>query len=61
MKPLVNEKIAADILGCSVLSLRTWRSTKRVNLPYCKIGKSVRYTVEDLEAYVAKNRVGGDS
>ncbi len=40
---LLNEKQTAEFLSVAVGTLQVWRSTKRYNLPYLKIGRSVRY------------------
>ena len=49
---LLNETEASERLGVSVATLRTWRCTKRVNLPYVKLGKCVRYRPDALEAFI---------
>lgn len=55
---LVNEKIAAEILNVTPGTLSVWRCTRRYPLPYMKIGRSVKYRVEDLEAYMQSRTVG---
>jgi hypothetical protein len=55
---LVNEKRAAEILDCSVQTLRNDRSSKR-RIPYVKLGKSVRYRPEDLAALISEHRITG--
>ncbi|MCE5267216.1 MAG: helix-turn-helix domain-containing protein [Planctomycetaceae bacterium] len=57
--PLVDEKRAAEILGITPGTLSVWRCVRRYNLPYTKIGRAVRYRVEDLEAFVRSRTVGG--
>lgn len=50
---------AAEFLGgISPVTLITWRSTKRYDLPYVKIGGGVFYRVEDLEAFVESRTKG---
>lgn len=51
---LVSEKVAAEILGCSVWKLQRDR---RIGSPiiFVKIGKSVKYRLSDLEAYIKKH------
>jgi len=53
---------AAEYLGMKETTLETWRSTKRVDLPYCKLGAAVRYRLADLDAYIESRMVrgGGD-
>ena len=60
MKPLLEEEGAAPFLGWSVSTLQK----KRVagdGPPYVKMGRSVRYRPEDLEAYVAARVVSSTS
>ena len=56
---LINEKVAAEQLGISVYTLRTYRCTNRVSIPFIKIGKSVRYRVEDLEKFIESSTRDG--
>ena len=51
---LLNEKQTAEALGLSVKTLRSWR-LRGVQLPYIKLGKSVRYRVSEIEAYLEAN------
>lgn len=47
---------AADLLGMSVETLSLWR--KQAKGPaYSKLGKSVRYSVSDLDAFMEARRV----
>ena len=55
MQDLVDTVKAASKLGIPPQTLVTWRSTKRVKIPYVKIGGNVRYKLGDLDAYVAAN------
>lgn len=55
---LVNEKAAAVILGVTAGTLGVWRCTRRYPLPYTKIGRAVRYRVEDLEQFIQSRTVG---
>jgi hypothetical protein len=53
---LLNEKHAAQYLGCSVGMMRKWRLFG--NGPaFSKLGRLVRYQEGDLAAFVAANRV----
>lgn len=56
---LINEVEAAKYLGLCVATLRAWRSTRRVNLRYHKIGRAVRYRIEDLEAFLQSSAMEG--
>lgn len=51
-RELVDEKEAARILDNSPGTLSVWRSTGRYNLPFVKIGRSVRYRRTDLLAWL---------
>ncbi len=53
---LRTEKEAADYLGTTPGTLAVWRCTRRVVIPYIKIGKNVRYRQSDLDAFVEANR-----
>jgi hypothetical protein len=57
---LLDEKQTAQILSLSVQTLRNDRATKR-RIPYVKIGKSVRYRPEDVEAVIAAGRISGEA
>jgi predicted DNA-binding transcriptional regulator AlpA len=60
MKPLLEEEAAAPLIGWSVSTLQK----KRVagdGPPFVKLGRSVRYRPEDLEAYVAARVVSSTS
>jgi hypothetical protein len=50
---------AGKALGVDVGTLSNWRATKRVPLPYVKLGKAVRYRRQDLERFIAENTEGG--
>jgi len=56
---LLDERQAARILNLSLQTLRNDRGTKR-RFPYVKLGRSVRYRPEDLQAVIEASRVGGD-
>ena len=58
--PLVDEKAAAEILGITPGTMSVWRCVRRYKLPYTKIGRAVRYRVEDLERFIADRTVNGD-
>lgn len=51
-RELVDEKEAAQILDTSPGTLSVWRSTGRYNLPFVKVGRSVRYRRSDLLAWI---------
>lgn len=54
MRKLVDEKTAAQLLGCSVAKLQKDR-TKGIGVRWVKIGRLCRYDVSVLDEYI-KNR-----
>jgi hypothetical protein len=55
---LVDEKLAAEILGVTPGTLSVWRCTRRYPLPYIKVGRAVRYRLGDLDKFLASRTVG---
>ncbi|MFC4271794.1 helix-turn-helix domain-containing protein [Sneathiella chungangensis] len=55
MSTLLNEKEAALRLGCSIYKLQ---KDRRIGspIPFLKIGRSVRYQIEDIDAYMERQR-----
>jgi DNA-binding transcriptional MerR regulator len=58
MKKFYNEKELADQLGVSVSTIRKWRILG-IGVRYRKFGKAVRYSTEDLAAYLQTCPSGG--
>ncbi len=54
---LVTPSIAALALGVAKETLGVWRCTKRYPLRYVKIGRRVRYKVEDLLNFIESRAV----
>jgi phage terminase Nu1 subunit (DNA packaging protein) len=52
---LVSAKEAADYLDVSTRTLANWRCRGFPNVPYSKLGRSVKYRKEDLDLYIAKH------
>lgn len=48
---------AGEFLGAKESTLAVWRCTGRYELPYIKIGRSVRYRVADLRAFVESRTI----
>jgi len=57
---LLTPQEAATYLGTTVATLASWRCTGAVKIGHVKLGKAVRYSIEDLEAFIAGNRVSMD-
>ena len=58
---LVGEKVAAEIIGVyNFKTLSNWRSDGRnLDLPYIRIGRSIRYRIGDLIEFRQRHTVGG--
>jgi excisionase family DNA binding protein len=57
MRALLKRREAAALLAIGERKL--WELTNRGEVPHVRIGRSVRYSVDDLLAYVAAHRSGG--
>lgn len=55
----LNDKQLSALLGVSTASVRRWRLLG-LGPRYLKVGASVRYRVEDLEAWLASRPAGGE-
>lgn len=55
---LLDDAHAAKILGVAAKTLPVWRSTRRVEIPYVKIGRLVRYRMADLQHFITEQTVG---
>lgn len=51
---LVTEREAAEMLAISPRSL--WSLAASNQIPRCKVGRSVRYSIEDLREFVDQQR-----
>lgn len=59
---LISPAEAADILGISASTLRTWRSTRPGYGPRAvKVGGSLRYRLTDLTEWIAAHVETGDA
>ncbi len=56
-KQLVDERRAAEILGMQVRTLQQWRVSGRGPEFVKPGGRAVRYSLEALDAFIAKNTV----
>ncbi|WP_254789413.1 helix-turn-helix domain-containing protein [Variovorax sp. OV329] len=55
---LLDDIRAAKFLGVAPKTLPVWRSTRRVEIPYIKIGRCVRYRLSDLQRFVEAKTIG---
>jgi len=56
--PLLTRKQAANFLGCKENTLAVWATNKRYDLPFYKIGRLVKYKLDDLENFVLRHQQG---
>jgi hypothetical protein len=49
---LLTPEQTAAMLMVRTDTLAVWRSTKRYDLPYVKVGRLVRYKLTDIEAFL---------
>ena len=57
MEKLIGQEEAANFLGVLPKTMSVWRSTKRYNIPFYKIGRLVKYKMSDLEKWVEERTV----
>jgi excisionase family DNA binding protein len=57
LKKLLTREQAAEYLGIKPQTLSVWHSTGRYQLPVVKVGRAVRYRMQDLQAFVASRTV----
>ena len=56
LSPLLTIDEVADFLHVSKTSV--YRLVERRELPFCRVGRTLRFTRRDLEAYLAARSVG---
>jgi hypothetical protein len=61
MARLLNEREAAQILNVVPGTLAEWRRLRRMPLRFIKIGRHVKYSVADIERFIALRTRPGDS
>lgn len=52
---LITPEEAASYLGVSHRTLAKWRSIGRTTIPFIRVGKCIRYSVPDLDVWIAKH------
>ena len=59
---MMTRKQASEYLGIKEQTLACWSSNNRYGLPYYKIGRKVKYKLEDLQNFIQRNQfgLGGD-
>lgn len=58
VQALRDEVFAARYIGVKPGTLQVWRSTKRYDLPYIKVGRLVRYRQSALDAFLTSRTQG---
>ena len=58
-EPLLTEAETSIVTARAVQTLRNDRHNRR-GIPYIRIGRSIRYSLSDIEAYINKNRISFD-
>jgi excisionase family DNA binding protein len=53
---LLSDVEAAEVIGVSVSTLASWRCRGTYNLPFFKVGRLVRYSLRDIEAWLESRR-----
>ena len=56
---LVDQREAARLLGISPRTVFTLATSGR--LPFLRIGRLKKFAVADIEAFIARERIGGES
>ncbi len=59
--PLLTREQAAKYLGISVSALAAWACNKRYNLPMVRVGRLVKYRIQDLDDFINRNTIGGEA
>lgn len=54
---LLNREEAANYLGVSPSTLANWACTKKYQIKFIRVGRSVRYRQSDLDAFVLRGEV----
>lgn len=49
---LMPDEETAQMLGVTVGTLATWRSSKRYDLPFVRVGRLIRYRLSDVRQWI---------
>jgi predicted DNA-binding transcriptional regulator AlpA len=55
VRPLLDTRAAAKLLGLAPITLCKWRLTGK-GPKFCKLGRKVGYLAEDINSWLAENR-----
>lgn len=53
----INNRQTSLLTGLAESTLEQWRCTRRVEIPYFKLGKSIRYRLGDVRRFMEQSRV----
>ena len=56
---LIDERATSEMTDLKVQTLRNHRA-KGVGLPYVKLGRAIRYSLDDIQRYIEAHRVQTD-
>jgi excisionase family DNA binding protein len=59
LRKLLTPKQTAELLGVAVDTLTLWRCTRRVVLPFVKVGRLVRYDPEAVARFIEERTATG--
>jgi predicted site-specific integrase-resolvase len=54
---LLAPQALAEEWGVTEQTLKNWRKDPRINLPFIKVGRAVRYRRDDVERFLAERTV----
>ena len=52
---LLDERKTAKLLGIAPNTLAQWRFSGKVDLPFIRMGRNIRYRVSDIENFLRRN------
>jgi len=55
---LLTTKEAARLLGIKENTLAIWRNQQRYNIPYIKVGRTIRYKRKDIIDFLRRQTLG---
>jgi hypothetical protein len=57
LDPILPNAIAAEYIGITPHTLNVWRCNKRFDIPYIKVGSSVKYRKSSLDNFLLQQTV----
>ena len=59
-RPLLRPEVVARLLDVTEGTLAVWRTTRRYPLRWVKVGRVIRYRMEDVQSFIALRTNEGD-